>query len=175
MKKRVDLIDRLKAGLIDLNMDPNTATLKDIVQKCLTAEEGREMEVAAITNVIYENCSDTIYAEVEVEVAKGAPSRRRLMWQKKSEILNDLGLSFEELKKSFQEDKKYWNGRYWPNEEITKKEKLLQAFKDFDETLEATGVWRLDMRDDDRNYAVRMMTSLINRWKAWKDEHTPIE
>lgn len=175
MKKRVDLIDRLKAGLIDLNMDPNTATLKDIVQKCLTAEEGREMKVAAITNVIYENYSDTIYAEVEVNVAKGAPSRRRLMWQKKSEILNGLGLSFEKLKKSFREDKKYWNGKYWPSEEITRKEKLLQAFKDFDETLEAAGVWRLDMRDDHRSYAVRMMASLINNWKAWKDEHTPIE
>lgn len=179
MKKRIDLIDRLKAALVDMKIDPNTATLKDIVQKCLTAEEGRGMEVQAITNVIYEDYPiETIYAEVEVKTAKDAPSRRNLMWQKKSEILKSLGTSFEELKQSFQEDKKYWDGGRFRGEVTvgpSRKEQLLRAFKNFDETLEAAGVWRIGKREFDRNYATKMIVSLINSWKAWKEGYGPEE
>lgn len=178
MKKRIDLLDRLKAGLIDMKIDPNTATIKDIVQQCLSAEEDRGMEIGDITDVTWDDYRKTIYAEVEVKPAKGAPSRRNLMWQKKSEILKNLGTSFEELKKSFQEDKRYWNGGRFKGEVSTgpsRKEELLDAFKKFDETLEAKGVWRYGNREFDRKYAIYAITTLINNWKAWKDEYGPEE
>ena len=179
MKKRIDLLDRLQAGLLDMKIDPNTTTVKDIVQQCLSAEAGREVVVKAITNLKWDNAWNTIRATADFGGAEGAPSRKQLSEQKLNEILSSVGSSLEELRKSFQEDKKYWNGKNWEGEtgmSPTRKEELLSAFKSLEEAGEGEGIsWLKGARKLERKSAVNRIKGLVSRWKAWKEEYGPME
>lgn len=179
MKKRIDLLDRLKAGLLDMKIDPDTTTVKDIVQQCLSAEQGREMVVKAVTNLKWDSRWSTIRATVDFEPAEGAPSRKQLTEQKVGEILRSLGSSLEELKNSFQEDKKYWDGGRIRGEVSlgpSRKEKLLSAIKTLEEAGEGAGIsWLSGARKSESKWATNTIKSLINNWKAWKDGYGPEE
>lgn len=177
MKKRINLLDRLKAGLLDMKIDPNTATVKDIVEQCLSAEQGRQMVLKAITNLKWDRKWYTIRATVDFEPAEGAPSIKQLTEQKVGEILKSLGTSFEELKQSFQEDKEYWDGGRIRGEVSlgpSRKESLLDAIKKFEKAGEGEGIsWLKGARKFDRRWATDTIKSLVSSWKAWKEGYGP--
>lgn len=179
MKKRIDLSDRLQAGLLDMGIDPSTATVKDIVEQSLSAEEGRKMVVKAITNLKWDSKWRTIRATVDFESAEGAPSRKQLTEQKLSEILRSIDSSLEELQKSFQEDKRYWDGGRIQGEVSpgpSRKERLLAAIKKLEEAGEGVGISRNKVaRKFDGRWAADTIKVLVNNWKAWKEGYGPEE
>ena len=162
MKNSYPIFDLIEEALVAGTADLETDTLKSAMEKGLSAMKGEDWKINKILGLKRGNEGELV-ASMEITPGRDNKTRNAEQTGKAEEVLQDLGTSVAEIKKSFKTDAEFWNMKYRPS--------FGEGYQSF--MIGKTYKKLLSMALSRNDFNPRLAKRVVTAWKDWQDGVEP--
>ena len=162
MKKSFDILELIDRALVAGSADLESDTLKSAIEKGISAAKGEDWKIQEIYG-LKRGTNNKLLVTMEVVPGRDEKTRKAEQTGKAEEVLQQLGTSSAEIKKSFKTDAEFWNEEYYP--------RFGEGYYAF--MVGKTYKKLISMALSRRDFDPRLAKRIILRWQDWQEGVEP--